>query len=326
MFKRWFGIKVLLAFIAFAGVAQAQTATYYAEDLINNAKPIQISPGYTTLIEFYQEVDNIASGRPGFLKLDQLGSASKILLTPLANAGTTDLIVEIGARTLLFRVQITQGNGPRRYTVALNKPVPEVKPPAPAPQPVTAPTTNVSTTKPITPVSTTKPATGPAVSAGSTSAQSVTAITTPKTAAKSSPKTGTQSTTTKTPATSTNTAATKVAERNPLWLEFTFVRAQMEPDQVTMYFSLKNTGPAQVLIDPARLRATQNGQQLESALASDTRAALLKTGSTRIVKVVLKKPKLGAIFVSWSVFGPNLQEYALSRRINVTNNQVVSGN
>ncbi len=473
MFKRWFGMKVLFAFIAFAGLAQAQTATYYADDLTNNAKTIMVTPGYLTLLEFYQEVDGINSGRPGLLKVDvPPSSGSKVFVSALANAGATDLIIEIGSRVLLFRVQVAQGNAPRRYVIALNKPTPEVKPSKPVTNPAAEPATVKTVTPPApsvqpgrrwdnwswdtnvtavqagastafdvaykrdyagvylhqdagvtgfdtlhikmdravklniwclehhdakdkhpnfvietranetisTPLTkcnggnapvalhdvmlildqgspnktarllslelsgsggtvsmltdfqgkvsdqsaALKPAPSPAVSAAVTSTPSVTAVTAPKQAKATKTAAATPAATApKTPTTST--VAPKAAERNPIWLEFTFVRAQMEPNQVVMYFSLKNSGPAQVLIDPSKLHATQNGGRLESTLASDLTVGLLKSGATRLIKLVINKPKQGAIYVNWSVFGQDLQEYSLSRRINVTDNQIVSG-
>jgi hypothetical protein len=344
MFKRWFGIKVLLAFIAFTGVAQAQTATYYADDLANEAKTILVSPGYLTLIEFYQEVDSITSGRPGLLKVDvPSGSGSKVFVSTLASSGSTDLIIEIGARVQLFRVQITQGSAPRRYVDDLEKPAPPTKPTAPVATPSVSapkPSARVSSVRPVssTPVVTMTPAPpaavatpGPAVSAAASSTNSVTAVTSSKPEKRVTQKTVTQPKTTaaSTPAKQSTTPQSNTApaagERNPSWLAFTFVRAQIEPEQMTMYFTLKNTGKAQVLIDPTRLTASQGGQKLDSVLASDTTSGLLKPGSTRIIRLIVKKPKSGAIFLSWSVFGQDLREYALSRRIDVTNNQVVSG-
>lgn len=344
MFKRWFGIKVLLAFIAFAGIAQAQTATYYADDLANEAKTILVSPGYLTLIEFYQEVDSITSGRPGLLKVDvPSGSGSKVFVSTLASSGSTDLIIEIGARVQLFRVQITQGSAPRRYVVALEKPAPPTKPTAPVATPSVSapkPSARVSSVRPVssTPVVTMTPAApapvaataSPAVSAAASSTNSVTAVTSSKPEKRVTQKTVTQpKTAASAPAKQSTTPQSNTApaagERNPSWLAFTFVRAQIEPEQMTMYFTLKNTGKAQVLIDPTRLTASQGGQKLDSVLASDTTSGLLKPGSTRIIRLIVKKPKSGAIFLSWSVFGQDLREYALSRRIDVTNNQVVSG-
>ncbi len=476
MFKRWFGMKVLFAFIAFAGLAQAQTATFYADDLANNAKTIMVTPGYLTLLEFYQEVDGINSGRPGLLKVDvPQGNGSKVFVSTLANSGATDLIIEIGSRVLLFRVQVTQGNAPRRYAIALDKPAqqakptPQTKPTKPVTNPVTQPATVKAVTPPVSdalpggpwtnwswdttvtsvqvgsssalelaykrdyaglylhrdagvtgfdtlrfkvdrvvrlniwclekhepkdnhpsfqietrpnemvtiplakcnggsapvalrevmlildagsPNKTVRllsleligsnsaismltnlqnvtsgqstaltPVPSPAVSAAATSTPSVTAVTAPK-QAKTTPA---SATTTKPGTPSTSTVAPKTAERNPTWLEFTFVRAEMQPNQVIMYFSLKNSGPAQVLIDPSKLHATQNGNRLESALTSDMNVGLLKPGATRLIKLVINKPKQGAVYVNWSVFGQDLQEYSLSRRINVTDNQIVSG-
>jgi hypothetical protein len=477
MFKRWFGMKVLFAFIAFAGLAQAQTATFYADDLTNNAKTIMVTPGYLTLLEFYQEVDGLNSGRPGLIKVDvPSGNGSKVFVSTLANSGATDLIVEIGSRVLLFRVQITQGNAPRRYAIALEKPAQQAKPtPQTKPaKPVTNPVTQPATVKAVTPpasdvllggpwknwswdttvsslqvgaskaleltykrdyaglylhsdagatgfntlrfkvdrivklniwcleqhepqdkhpsfrietrpnetvsipltkcnggnvptplrevvlildegspnntvrllslelvgsggaismmtdlqgvtrgqaqAATLTPA-NPAVAAAATSTPSVTAVTAPKQAKT----TTTPATATKPETPSTSTVAPKTAERNPTWLEFTFVRAEMQPNQVIMYFSLRNSGPAQVLIDPSKLHATQNGNRLESTLKSDMTVGLLKPGATRLIKLVISKPKQGAVYVNWSVFGQDLQEYSLSRRINVTDNQIVSG-
>ncbi len=134
MKKSWLKLIALIAFTV--GGAWAQTDVFYADDLARAPKGIAVSPGYLTVLEFFQEVDQVASGRPGMMKVEVNGS--KIYISALVQSGATDLIVEVGARTQLFRVTFTKGNAPRRYVVVLQKPAPKVTPP-PAPAPPVAP-------------------------------------------------------------------------------------------------------------------------------------------------------------------------------------------
>ena len=329
MFKRWFGIKVLFAFIAFAGSVQAQPITYYADQLEAGAKPILVSPGYLTLIDFYQEVDKVTSGRPGLLKVD--GGGTRIFVSSLANSGATDLIIEIGTRVLLFRVQIAQGETPRRYIVALEKPaapkpVQQVSPP-PAPVRAVQPAAPAAV-RPSQPTMITVTTPPPAVAAQPTqTAARVIATTAPvKTKPAATTKTSAEANATSASSTSTSSSTRMATERNPAWLEFALVKAQSETSQITVYFTLKNAGKAAVLIDPSKLLTFQGSQQLSTTIASDRTVRQLRPGETRLVRVIVKTVKPGPIYLSWSMFGPNLQEYSLTRRIDVTGTQNLSGN
>lgn len=129
-------LSKLIALVALSyGSALAQTQVFYADDLARAPSGIAVSPGYLTILEFYQEVDQVASGRPGMMKVEVNGA--KIYVSALVQSGSTDLVVEVGSRTQLFRVSVMKGNAPRRYVIVLQKPAPRVT--APAPQTVTPP-------------------------------------------------------------------------------------------------------------------------------------------------------------------------------------------
>ncbi len=339
MFKRWFGINVLFAFIAFAGSVQAQPVTYYADQLEAGAKPILVSPGYLTLIDFYQEVDKVTSGRPGLLKVD--GGGTRIFVSSLANSGATDLIIEIGTRVLLFRVQIAQGETPRRYIVALEKPVAPkpVQQASPPPAPVRAvqPVAPAATvTRPSQPTMTTVDTPPPAVAAqpaqttvraiATTAPVKTKPAATTKTSAENSNTTSSSTSSSTSSPTSSSTSARMGTERNPAWLEFALVKARTETGQLTIYFTLKNAGKAGVLVDTSRLVTFQGTQQLDTTIASDKTVRQLQPGETRLVRIIVKLSKPGPVLLRWSMFGPNLQEYSLNRRIDVTGTQNLSGN
>jgi len=118
-----------LAFLL--GVAQAQVVlkTYYAEDLVKSPGAIEVSPGFTTVLDFWDTVDAAFSAKRELLRIE--GGGSRLLVsagllgtaagpTPV-KTGTTDLIVEVGGRTLLFTVRIAPGEYPRRYQILLKR-------------------------------------------------------------------------------------------------------------------------------------------------------------------------------------------------------------
>jgi hypothetical protein len=127
--------------------------TYYAEDLVKSPGLIEVSPGFTTVLDFWDTVDAAFSAKRELLRIE--GGGSRLLLsagllgtatgpTPV-KTGSTDLVVEVGGRTLLFTVRISPGEYPRRYQILLKReraatygvstPVQAQPAPEPAPQP-----------------------------------------------------------------------------------------------------------------------------------------------------------------------------------------------
>ena len=163
---------LVAAALLLLGAVQAQSPvvlkTYYAEDLVKSPGLIEVSPGFTTVLDFWDTVDAAFSAKRELLRIE--GGGSRLLLsagllgtaagpTPV-KTGSTDLVVEVAGRTLLFTVRISPGEYPRRYQILLKReraatygvstPVqvqpapqpapkgsaPQAKPaPAPAPQP-----------------------------------------------------------------------------------------------------------------------------------------------------------------------------------------------
>ena len=115
------------------GAAQAQSPvvlkTYYAEDLTRSPGLIEVSPGFTTVLDFWDTVDAAFSAKRELLRIE--GGGSRLLLsagllgtaagpTPV-KTGSTDLVVEVAGRTLLFTVRISPGEYPRRYQILLKR-------------------------------------------------------------------------------------------------------------------------------------------------------------------------------------------------------------
>jgi hypothetical protein len=157
---------VAAALLLFAVQAQSPVVlkTYYAEDLTRSPGLIEVSPGFTTVLDFWDTVDAAFSAKRELLRIE--GGGSRLLLsagllgtaagpTPV-KTGSTDLVVEVGGRTLLFTVRISPGEYPRRYQILLKReraatygvstPVQAQPVPEPAPQP--APKGSASQAKP----------------------------------------------------------------------------------------------------------------------------------------------------------------------------------
>jgi len=124
-------LRAVLLALTMALPAQAQVVlkTYYAEDLVKTPGLLEISPGFTTVIDFWDTVDAAFSAKRELLRLE--GGGSRLLLSTgmmgtqtgavPVKSGMTDLVVEVGGRTLLFTVRIGPGEYPRRYQVLLKR-------------------------------------------------------------------------------------------------------------------------------------------------------------------------------------------------------------
>ncbi len=124
-------LRAVLLALTMVLPAQAQVVlkTYYAEDLVKSPGLIEVSPGFTTVIDFWDTVDAAFSARRELLRLE--GGGSRLLLSTgmmgtqagavPVKSGMTDLVVEVGGRTLLFTVRIGPGEYPRRYQVLLKR-------------------------------------------------------------------------------------------------------------------------------------------------------------------------------------------------------------
>jgi hypothetical protein len=157
---------VAAALLLFAAQAQSPVVlkTYYAEDLVKSPGLVEVSPGFTTVLDFWDTVDAAFSAKRELLRIE--GGGSRLLLsagllgtaagpTPV-KTGSTDLVVEVAGRTLLFTVRISPGEYPRRYQILLKRertatygvstPVQAQPAPGPAPQP--APKGSASQAKP----------------------------------------------------------------------------------------------------------------------------------------------------------------------------------
>ena len=124
-------LRAVLLALTMVLPAQAQVVlrTYYAEDLVKTPGLLEVSPGFTTVIDFWDTVDAAFSAKRELLRLE--GGGSRLLLSTgmigtqagavPVKSGMTDLVVEVGGRTLLFTVRIGPGEYPRRYQVLLKR-------------------------------------------------------------------------------------------------------------------------------------------------------------------------------------------------------------
>jgi hypothetical protein len=130
--KKYALLTLIFCIISSIALAQSIRKTYFVDELVNTAKPIIISPNYLTIVELYQEPDLVSSGKPALLKAELNGK--KLYLSAQANAGSTDLLIEVGGVTLLFTVDIIPGKTPRRYVIELERSAtaPNQTPPAAA--------------------------------------------------------------------------------------------------------------------------------------------------------------------------------------------------
>lgn len=146
----WKQLALMFMLLTPLAMGQSVLKTYYADDLTRVPGVIEVSPGFTTVLDFWDTVSTLASAKGELLRVESAGP--RILISATQKAGQTDLVVEVAGRTLLFTLKIGPGVGPRRYVIELSRsrsvsaPASTYAPPvssAPAPQPqVGSPQTN----------------------------------------------------------------------------------------------------------------------------------------------------------------------------------------
>ncbi len=334
---------LLFATLAFLmGNVSAQTQNLYVEDLEKDAQPIVISPGYLTMLEFYQEVDQVWGGQQGLLKIDASNSNTKLILTSTAKSGETDLIVEVGDHTLLFHITMSPGKKSRRYVILLEKPASAVGAtpvaPAAAPAPVTKPAAPVSkppvTSKPPAtskpPVTTTKPA-APVTPKPEVPAAPAPVLEVPApVAVVAAPSAAVEPTATK-PAT-TNTlkqVTTKPAgvpsqNANPKWLSFRIIGQPVvnSKGETLVPYSLRNNGNKSVTVDFESITITQGNNEVECTVDGESGPISLKPGTalTGRLRFTLDPSMAASFNLTWSFLeeiSNDPQTYVISRGVSM---------
>lgn len=120
-------VQSFLLFMLAPALGQSVLKTYYADDLVRVPGIIEVSPGFTTVMDFWDTVSTLASAKGELLRVESAGP--RILLSATQKAGQTDLVVEVAGRTLLFTLKIGPGVGPRRYVIELSRARAQALPP-----------------------------------------------------------------------------------------------------------------------------------------------------------------------------------------------------
>lgn len=333
---------LLFATLAFLmGNANAQTQNLYVEDLEKDAQGITISPGYLTMLEFYQEVDQVWGGQQGLLKIDASNSNTKLILTSTAKSGETDLIVEVGEHTLLFHITMSPGKKSRRYVVLLEKPAaapvaaapivnpapaPVIKPAAPVSKPPVAASKPPATSKP--PVVATKPAT-PAAPKPEAPAAPAPVLEIPAPVAVV-PAVVERTPTVAKPATNTlKQVMTKPAGvpseyANPKWLSFRIIGQPVvnSKGETLVPYSLRNNGNKSVTVDFGQITITQGNNEVECSVEGESGPISLKPGTalTGRLRFTLDSSLAASFNLTWSFLeeiSNDPQTYVISRGVSM---------
>jgi hypothetical protein len=126
-----------------SGVFAQHVQTYFVPDLINYPGEIRLSPNRLTVLEFDSLIEEWFSGQGAIFAIEQSGS--KLILTTGERGGNTDLVVDVGGQSVLFKIYIDIENTiTRRYTVLSQRPQENLMTPltssAAAPPPALTPT------------------------------------------------------------------------------------------------------------------------------------------------------------------------------------------
>ncbi len=328
-----FYVLLVATFAFLMGNANAQTQNLYVEDLEKDAQGITISPGYLTMLEFYQEVDQVWGGQQGLLKIDASNSNTKLILTSTAKSGETDLIVEVGEHTLLFHITMSPGKKSRRYVVLLEKPAsavaaPVVTPAPPATKPASKPPTATKppvTTKPAVPA--TKPAAPVTTPAPVLEVPAPVAVVPAPSAAVVE----------RTPVAVTKPAATNTLKQvttkpvgvpseyaNPKWLSFRIIGQPVvnAKGETVVPYSLRNNGNKSVTVDFDSITITQGSNEVECTVDGESGPISLKPGTalTGRLRFTLDSSMAASFNLTWSFLeeiSNDPQTFVISRGVSM---------
>ena len=261
--------------------------TYY---LKTRPGEIKISPNYLTVVEFESLITNVATGRADILNLEIADNT--LLIKPTRSSGQTDLIVFIDGNTLLFTVNIDNGNVPRRYTV-------------------TSKTSSTLNTTRSVDRNSSRLANAASITQGSDnlpvptapSTDSNLSITTPTTT-PSNPPTATHIPTQSNSLYTGTTLSTITDLQYPLapqWLKknMTIIR---NGNELVINYAIINDGNNQLILDPAQLRLITNGNQLtytQTSLSSPP-SSNLPSGKTEYgVILLMGVPEGTSVILQW---------------------------
>jgi hypothetical protein len=323
---------LLFATLAFLmGNANAQTQNLYVEDLEKDAQSIVISPGYLTILEFYQEVDQVWGGQQGLLKIDASNSNTKLILTSTAKSGETDLIVEVGDRTLLFHITMSPGKKSRRYVVLLEKPAsavaaPVVTPAPAATKPASKPPSATKppvTTKPAAPA--TKPAAPVTAPAPVLEVPAPVVVPAPSVAVTNTTPAAAKPTATNTlKQVTTKPAGVPSEYANPKWLSFRIIGQPVvnAKGETIVPYSLRNNGNKSVTVDFDSITITQGNNPVEYSVDGENGPISLKPGTalTGRLRISLDSSMAASFNLTWSFLeeiSNDPQTFVISRGVSM---------
>lgn len=306
-------------------LAQSATTTYYARTLENAPRPVVVSTGFLTVLQFYDKITQVASGRPDLIRVEVSGT--RVYVSTVATTGSTDLVVEVGDRTQLFKVDIERGTSPRRYTVldepppapVAARPAPAAPPKASAPAPKAAappaPAPVVAARPAPATVITVRPAPAPSPKAAARpTAAGTTKAAAPRPAVPTSAIRPTSSASAA--AFATPDAGYPVLERNPAWLQVKFVERDLDDaaGTLTLYYSLTNRGERPLSLWPGGVVARQGEASLAVELLQGTRA-VLRPGKIQLGTLTLRGVRSGPLTLTLRVSDSDGQKAYLVERI-----------
>lgn len=130
--KQHFSIRAVLSLVVVLLVsgAHGQNALtrFYASELGAFPGEITVSPATLSVLEMWGVVSDVYTGEPSLLQIETDGNT--VYLGTTQASGVTSLVVDVDGQKHLFTVSIkTAADGPRRYLVERERPVPRIEDP-----------------------------------------------------------------------------------------------------------------------------------------------------------------------------------------------------
>jgi len=104
----WAFWGVVLGLLAWAQLGPYVERVYDVRDLMTRPGIVVLTPGFLTIVDVDEQVEQAVSARSDLFEMRVFGSS--IYLRPTKRAGTTDLVVTAGGRVFMLRLVVDEKN------------------------------------------------------------------------------------------------------------------------------------------------------------------------------------------------------------------------
>jgi len=108
VWRVWAFWSLALGLLAWAQLGPYVERVYDVRDLMTRPGIVVLTPGFLTIVDVYEHVEQAVSARSDLFEMRVFGNS--IYLRPTKRAGTTDLVVTAGGRVFMLRLVVDDKN------------------------------------------------------------------------------------------------------------------------------------------------------------------------------------------------------------------------